>query len=64
MKFQPCNHVTDNTLRERILKNWNILKMKTGIDIILKDISGYTMQEVSRFMGITVSAAKTLHTEP
>jgi len=61
MKFQPCNHVTDNTLRERILEELEYIKTEYRDVIILKDISGYTMQEVSQIMGITVSAAKTLH---
>lgn len=61
VEFQPCNHAADNSLRERILEELEYIKTEYRDIIILKDISGYTMQEIAQMMNITVSAAKTLH---
>ncbi|MEQ8168168.1 MAG: RNA polymerase sigma factor [Candidatus Eremiobacterota bacterium] len=60
-ELQTCNYVTDDPLKERILEELEYIKQEYRDIIMLKDISGYTMQEISQIMCITVSAAKTLH---
>lgn len=59
--LQAYNDVKPDPMKEKILEKLEYIKTEYRDIIMLKDISGYTMQEISQIMGITVSAAKTLH---
>jgi len=48
-------------LKEKILEELEFLKSEYKEIILLKDIAGYRIQEISQIMDITISAAKTLH---
>ncbi|MEQ8190056.1 MAG: RNA polymerase sigma factor [Candidatus Eremiobacterota bacterium] len=59
--LQAYNDVTPDPMKEKILEELEYIKTEYRDIIMLKDISGYTMQEIAQMMNITVSAAKTLH---
>jgi len=46
---------------ENIIEKIETLKAEYREVILLKDIAGYTMEDISQIMNITVSGAKTLH---
>jgi RNA polymerase sigma-70 factor (ECF subfamily) len=62
-EFTPdyCIAQRSDPLKEKILEELEFLKAEYREIILLKDIAGYRIQEISQIMDITVSAAKTLH---
>ncbi|HPZ09505.1 MAG TPA: RNA polymerase sigma factor [Candidatus Eremiobacteraeota bacterium] len=53
--------VINDPLKEKLFEELYCLKEKYREIIILKDMAGYSIKEISQIMGITTSAVKTLH---